>query len=368
MTDPAANRRQAESEIAHWRQAIADLADVDALSSAAAWAGLEEYLRMGLRTRLRSVVASLELEGAQLQVAFRAGAATAELRERLLSLRGRYVQAETVLDFFGDAVATRSDPGTAALLRGLDMIAADSMDLVLRPLGIEAPPVLVYLDKGLGASILKAGVRLWDRANPSPAAAIKVTRHNLGHPTALLHETGHQVAHLTGWNQELAATLASRLRGRSTELANAWEGWASEVGADVYAFALAGWAPLPALANVVDGSTEAVFRVIPGDPHCTADPTGRSIYQETLLDSGTLRQLGSPSNYEGTSMAVPHVTATAALVVATKAIGANPTPSQLEDHLKTTARDLGTVGYDQNYGWGLVDAAAATATPATSSG
>ena len=108
--------------------------------------------------------------------------------------------------------------------------------------------------------------------------------------------------------------------------------------------------------------------VIPGDPHCTADPTGRSIYQETLLDTGTLRQFGVPSNYEGTSMAVPHVAATAALVVATKAIGPNPTPSQLEDHLKSTARDLGAVGYDQNYGWGLVDAAAATASPATSSG
>jgi hypothetical protein len=46
-----------------------------------------------------------------------------------------------------------------------------------------------------------------------------------------------------------------------------WAGWASEVGADVYAFVLTGWAPLPALANVVDGSTAAVYRVIPGDPH-----------------------------------------------------------------------------------------------------
>ena len=45
-----------------------------------------------------------------------------------------------------------------------------------------APPALVYLDKGLGAAILRAGVRLWDRANPSPAAAIKLTRHNLSLP------------------------------------------------------------------------------------------------------------------------------------------------------------------------------------------
>jgi hypothetical protein len=267
VTESDANRAQLASEIAHWRQAVAALGDIDALSSPAAWAGLEEYLSLGLRTRLRSVVTSLELEGARLQVLFNADGATATLRDQLLALRGRYVQAETVLDFFGDAVATRSDPATAAVLRGLDTLAADSMELVLRPLGIEAPPVLVYLDKGLGASILKAGVRLWDRANPSPAAAIKVTRHNLGHPTALLHETGHQVAHLTGWNQELAAALSDRLRGRSTELADAWKGWASEVGADVYAFACSGWAPIPALANVVDGTAESVYRIIIGDPH-----------------------------------------------------------------------------------------------------
>ena len=108
--------------------------------------------------------------------------------------------------------------------------------------------------------------------------------------------------------------------------------------------------------------------VIPGDAHCTPDPTGRSIFQETLLDTGTLRQFGIPSNYEGTSMAVPHVSATAALVIATKAIGASPTPGQLEEHLKSTARDLGATGYDTSYGWGLVDAAAATSTGPTTSG
>ena len=267
MTNDDANRRQLGAEIAHWRHAVGALADIDALSSTVAWAGLEEYLRTGLRARLRSVVAGLELEGTQLQTAFNADGGTGELRARLLRLRDRYVQAETVLDFFGDAVATRADPAAAALLRGLDTIAGDSIEAVLRPLGIETPPVLVYFDKGLGASILRAGVRLWDRANPSPAAAIKMTRHNAGHPTALLHETGHQVAHLTGWNQELAAALASRLRGRSTELADAWESWASEVGADVYAFAHCGWAPLPALANVVDGPSESVFRLMLGDPH-----------------------------------------------------------------------------------------------------
>jgi hypothetical protein len=267
VTDLTGAREQLASEIAHWRFAIEALQDLDALASPLAWAGLEEYLRTGLKARLLSVVTGVALEAATLETSFRAGADLIRIRQRLLRLRARYLQLETVVDFFGDALATRANPPTAAILRGLDTLAADSMDAVLKPLGIESPPALVYFDKGLGASILRAGVRLWDQANPSPAAAIKMTRHNASHPTALFHETGHQVGHLTGWNTELAQALRRTLAPRSSELADVWEGWSSEVAADVYAFALAGWAPLPALANVVDGTTAAVFRVIPGDPH-----------------------------------------------------------------------------------------------------
>ncbi len=127
-------------------------------------------------------------------------------------------------------------PGWAAVLRGLDRLAGDTLDLSLRQLGIEAPPVLVYVDKGLGASILRAGNRNWGQANPSPTASIKVARHNLLAPTSLLHECGHQFAHLTGWTAELAAELRSALSPQSSELATVWAGWASEVAADVHAF------------------------------------------------------------------------------------------------------------------------------------
>ena len=47
--------------------------------------------------------------------------------------------------------------------------------------------------RSVSSADLRAGIPLWDRAHPSPAAAIKLTRHNLSFPTALLHETGHQV-------------------------------------------------------------------------------------------------------------------------------------------------------------------------------
>ncbi len=265
-----ATQRQLASEIAHWRAAAHGLADLESVAAPAAWAALERYIDRQVRSRLVGIALSLAGEADQL-AAGAAGAASAgdlaRIRERLISFRQRYLQAETVIDFYAEAVNTRTTPRLGRLLRGLDSIAVDSMDAVLRPLGIEAPPVLTYLDKGLGASILRAGVRLWDSGALSPAAAIKITRHNLLRPTSLIHETFHQVAHLTGWNDELAAALFSALRPFSPLAAAAWRQWAREVAADVGAFVLLGYAPVPALANVVDGTTRQVFNMPPRDPH-----------------------------------------------------------------------------------------------------
>jgi serine protease len=60
-------------------------------------------------------------------------------------------------------------------------------------------------------------------------------------------------------------------------------------------------------------------------------------------------------------MAAPHVSATAALVIASGVLGPKPTPAQIEDQLEGTAHDLGAPGADNLYGAGLIDAAAATA-------
>lgn len=60
--------------------------------------------------------------------------------------------------------------------------------------------------------------------------------------------------------------------------------------------------------------------------------------------------------YTGTSMASPHVAGTAALV---KAINPALTNAQIRSILETTAEDLGTAGWDQYFGYGLVDAYAA---------
>ncbi|GLY43092.1 hypothetical protein Amsp01_091150 [Amycolatopsis sp. NBRC 101858] len=266
MTDLAADR-QTEAELVHWQLAVEALADLDTVAAPEAWQALEDYLQRQVRGRLSEVVAVLVAEGRALHRRLGADGDPAGIRQAVLRLRARYLQVETILDFYGDAVNSRTNPALRALLRGYDTLAGDSMAAVLNRLGIESPPALIYLDRGLGAAILRAGIRLWDHSHPSPAAAIKLTRHNLAYPTALLHETGHQVAHLTGWTTELADSLAAVLAPRSTELAELWRGWAGEIAADVHAFAQAGWAPVAALANVVDGPPQAVFRVRFNDPH-----------------------------------------------------------------------------------------------------
>jgi serine protease len=98
-----------------------------------------------------------------------------------------------------------------------------------------------------------------------------------------------------------------------------------------------------------------------GDPNCKPEaPAGGDIYQMTLTGSSP-RRFGLPSGYEGTSMAAPHVSATAALVIASGILGKHPSPAQVIARLRATARKVGGGGHEALYGAGLLDAAAATA-------
>jgi serine protease len=94
------------------------------------------------------------------------------------------------------------------------------------------------------------------------------------------------------------------------------------------------------------------------DPHCRPGRQGRDIVQMTYTTS--IGHFGLPSGYDGTSMAAPHVAATAALVLASDVLGRRPTPSQVECRLKATATALGLPGPNRTYGYGLVSAGAAT--------
>jgi hypothetical protein len=258
--------------VAHWRAAVVGLRDLENFASAAAWRSLERYLDVALRRHLGEAVDRLAREAEVLAAELRAASGARELeqlRVRVIRFRRKYLQVETALDFYGDAINSRTSPRLAGLLGACDELATISMRSVLEPLGRPVPPVLTYVDKGLGASILRAGLRLWDGGSVSPAAAVKITRQNLYRPTALIHETGHQVAHILGWNDELAELLERELRPAAAAAAGVWAGWASEIAADTYAFAHTGYGSVAALHDVVSGGA-AVFRLAGGDPHPVA--------------------------------------------------------------------------------------------------
>lgn len=86
-----------------------------------------------------------------------------------------------------------------------------------------------------------------------------------------------------------------------------------------------------------------------------------NIFQMTFPNENSPRRFGYPSHWFGTSMASPEVAGVAALVIASGVVGRHPTPAQVLQRLESTARPLGGSQPNENYGWGLVNAAAATA-------
>lgn len=107
--------------------------------------------------------------------------------------------------------------------------------------------------------------------------------------------------------------------------------------------------------------------VLPSDPDChPARGNLPDIFQMTFGDPSHPDRFGYPGGWYGTSMASPHVAAIAALVIASGVLGRHPTPDQILARLEQTAQPLGGSKPNSDYGYGLVDAGAATAPLAAS--
>jgi hypothetical protein len=265
----ASLRLQLCRQVAHWAAATARLQRPGDLASEAAWGNLEQYLGVTIRRHLALSIERLQHQAAALTTCFQTASSLADLqvvRNRLLSFRRHYLRTETTLDFYADAINTRTSPTIGAQLRACDSLAHRSMALLLDQIDKPVPIVLTYLERGIGASILKAGLRLWD-GSESPVAAVKITRHNLHRPTSLIHEAGHQSLHIAGWNEELASVLLEGLSTASSFAAETWSSWASEIAADAHAFVHTGYASVAALHDVLAGEPSQILRCVPGDPH-----------------------------------------------------------------------------------------------------
>lgn len=255
-------------QIDHWRSAVHRLRELDAVAAPTAWAQLEGYTGIALRARLNGTLRALEATADGLHRQVRSGNIPPEqLYPRVQALRQDYLRTEVTLDYFGDAINTRTRPQLGNHLMALDRLAGAALTRALQPMGFTVPPVLTYLDKGLGASILKAGLRLWDRRGVNPVAVIKVVRHNLYRPTALIHEAGHQISYVLNWNDELAAVLRKELDRFGNQTAATWASWSSEIAADAFAFIFTGYAAVATLQDVLSGGPGMVFNFHPGNPH-----------------------------------------------------------------------------------------------------
>jgi serine protease len=81
---------------------------------------------------------------------------------------------------------------------------------------------------------------------------------------------------------------------------------------------------------------------------------------DSLSPGSNPTKFSLPGSY-GTSMAAPEVAATAALVIASRVLGPHPSPDDILARLEQTATPLGGATPNADFGYGLLNAGAATA-------
>jgi hypothetical protein len=191
-----------------------------------------------------------------------------EAQRRFTFLRLRFNVVLSQFDLFADVLTQRSEHETGVWLAGLDDVAADALDL---PGGyFECPPVVCYLDRGVGAAIRRARTRL-PGGGESPVAIVRVPRERMvgsGIASSLVHEVGHQGAALLDLVNSLRPALQSE--GRSGRERVAWVlfgRWISEIVADLWSVARVGITSTMGLMGVVSLPRAFVLRGGLGDPH-----------------------------------------------------------------------------------------------------
>jgi hypothetical protein len=262
-------KRHVLRQLTHWEGAAERLDDFEASATPEAWASLERRVGVTLRGELKEAREQLKREAAVVRAGFNAARRRPEFEQldrQVARLRTRYMRTELLVDFFVDAVRSRTNPEVGTQLRACDVMADRAIGSALEQLGEKVPPIVTYFKPGLGAAILRIGTPLWD-GSLSEVAAIKVTYHNRLRTTALFHECGHQFAAVSGWNDAFHQLLLRELASNGTELAEQVASWASEMAADAFAFAHSGFAAVVAVSDVISGTDADAFRFIPGDPH-----------------------------------------------------------------------------------------------------
>lgn len=228
---------------------------------------IDRHLAEGRRELRRQVHAFI----ASLSPAHAPGIDPADAQRRFALLRLHFNAALTQFDVFSDALSQRGDRDHGVWMAGLDALAADALAL---PEAYDAPPVVCYLDRGIGAAIRRARTRL-PGGGANPVAIVRVPRERMvgsGIASSLVHEVGHQAAALLDLVKPLRAELRARDEasmdpGRSPW--RWWDRWISEIVADFWSVMRLGLAATGGLMAVLSLPRAFVFRIGGDDPHPT---------------------------------------------------------------------------------------------------
>ena len=223
---------------------------------------IERFLTKGrreLRERIQSYLSWLHGEGKQ--------AHPDEIQRRFVFLKLRFNAVLAQLELFYQVISQRSESEQGVWISGLDVVAADALAL---PEFYEAPPVICYLERGIGGAIRRARTRL-PGGGENPVAVIRIPRERMigsGIASSLVHETGHQAAALLGLVPSLRQVLQNKQSAVHEPLPwRLWERWISEIIADCWSIARVGVASTLGLIGVVSLPRPFVFRINVDDPH-----------------------------------------------------------------------------------------------------
>jgi len=233
--------------------------------STEAQTGIETYLARGrrdLRAQILDYIAWLPSEAGR-------AAGAAEKQHRFTALRLRFNVVLSQFEIFSSALTQRSEAETGVWLAGLDAAALDA--LRLDGGYYDPPPLICYLDRGMGAAIRRARTRL-PGGGATPVAIIRVPRERMvgsGIASSLIHEVGHQGAALLDLVPSLRAAMQRLHHARESDRTawHLWDRWISEVVADFWSLSTLGVAATHGLLNVVSLPRAFVFRIDADDPH-----------------------------------------------------------------------------------------------------
>jgi subtilisin family serine protease len=312
----------------------------------------------------------------------RAATATARRLRRLPGVR--YVERDGVVH----ALETGPDPGRP-LQWGLDAVGADVAWNVTRGTGV----TVAVVDTGVAPAPDLAGRLLpgWNVLT-ADANAADDNRHGTHVAGTIAEDAGNTLAEagLAPEAQILPVKVLDATGSGSDSDVAAGIAWAATHGARVINLSLGAPAPSHILADAVRSAVSHGVTVVaaagndggrPGYPArlpgviavgaidrslavAAFSARGRGldlvapgvgVVQQTL---GDRPGSWSEQSFDGTSMAAPHVSATAALVLAS---GRATTPATVALRLERTAQDLGQRGWDSASGFGLVRADLAVA-------